>query len=524
MLAPQRFGRLLMLATLVYYAGCASEKDAGRPQSAEPPRITAATAPPRLEPPVVPESSSPPESAPAADASPVVISPAPVSRAIQPRVPVRASGAELQPQLEPRPRFQQLTQQLGQNAIVELFYATDRRGTDRRPPTTFDYLKQFQGAASVALVVSLIALGYQAWRRQRPPLWLSCSGATAIGAALILATLGSLRMADDARRLGRVYGNERGDLEWGKCAVSIPRDHDPGALESPSITRFEFREDPKRHVILQSVIKLGEPEFYRQLSAASDAHTNRDLFVFVHGFNVTFSDAARRAAQMAHDLPYTGTPVLFTWPSQGRADPIAYTTDGTTAEWSTAHLEQFLDGLIQQFGSERLNLVAHSMGNRLLTSAVRQLALRGRIPHKMREIVLAAPDVDAAYFRRDLAPILVQVAERVTLYASNNDEALKMSRRLNGAPRAGDTGELLVVAPGIDTIDVSAVDTTLLGHTYYGSNVTVLADLFYLLTRNLPTEQRVWLEPRDRDGLRYWVLERKALEETAAKLQVELHR
>jgi esterase/lipase superfamily enzyme len=155
---------------------------------------------------------------------------------------------------------------------------------------------------------------------------------------------------------------------------------------------------------------------------------------------------------------------------------------------------------------------------------VRQLAARGRINGKLREIILAAPDVDALIFRRDLAPALVKVASRVTLYASATDEALKFSRRLNGAPRAGDTGELLVLVPGIDTIDVSEVDTTLLGHAYYGSNTTVLGDLFYLLTRNLPAEQRFWLVPQQQQGMRYWQLKRQALEESAARLKLELRR
>jgi hypothetical protein len=43
-----------------------------------------------------------------------------------------------------------------------------------------------------------------------------------------------------------------------------------------------------------------------------------------------------------------------------------------------------------------------------------------------------------------------------------------------GHPRAGESGENIVVLPNIDTIDVSAVDTSLMGHTYYGDNTTVL--------------------------------------------------
>jgi len=122
-----------------------------------------------------------------------------------------------------------------------------------------------------------------------------------------------------------------------------------------------------------------------------------------------------------------------------------------------------------------------------------------------REVVLTAPDIDADVFRRDLAPQIVRTADRVTLYASSNDEALRVSKQIHGAPRAGDSGALLVVIPGIETIDVSDIDTSLVGHSYYGSNGTVLSDLVGLLKHGMPAAQRSWLLPRDYQGLPYWV-------------------
>ncbi|MBL8828941.1 MAG: alpha/beta fold hydrolase [Planctomycetaceae bacterium] len=532
--------RLALLLGLIVGSGCAQEQ-----KSTPPARVAQSTAAPQPE--AAPAmAESPPAAIQAQPAPPtpsvtVERSMAPPTRAIAPQHPVRATGAdtshsttagsvppvvpESTPVIEPRPHFATVADATaGTNAVVEVFYGTDRRGVDRAKLTTLDYLRQFRIAAVIALLVAVTGLVYQQRFQARAPAWLTLSGAVVIAVALAFAGLGTLRMTDEARQIGRVYGNQRGELEWGKCQVSIPHHHQPGALETPSVVKFEFREDPDRHVILQSVVRLDQPEFYQQLIRANQASRSQDLFVFVHGFNVTFSDAARRTAQLSYDLPYTGTPVLFTWPSQGRPDLIAYTTDGTTADWAATDLENFLDGLLVEFGPERLNLVAHSMGNRVLTAAVRQLALKGRIQGKLREIVLAAPDVDASLFRRDLAQLLAKSASRVTLYASSTDEALKVSRGVNGAPRVGDTAEVLMLAPGIDTIDVSEVDSSLLGHTYYGSNVNVLADLFYLMTRNLPAEQRSWLDPRDRDGMRYWILKRRALEDSVANRTGEISR
>ena len=112
---------------------------------------------------------------------------------------------------------------------------------------------------------------------------------------------------------------------------------------------------------------------------------------------------------------------------------------------------------------------------------------------RFHEVVLTAPDIDADVFRRDLAPVIVAAADRVTLYASSNDEALIASRAVHGYRRAGDSGENVVVVPGVDTVDVSNVDTSLIGHCYYGNNRTVLADLFELIHSSTPPDQRRWL-------------------------------
>jgi esterase/lipase superfamily enzyme len=115
-----------------------------------------------------------------------------------------------------------------------------------------------------------------------------------------------------------------------------------------------------------------------------------------------------------------------------------------------------------------------------------------------------APDVDADTFRRDLAPAIVNAAGRVTLYASSNDEALIASRKVHGYRRAGESGDTMVVVPGVDTVDVSEVDTSFIGHSYYGSNSTVLADLFELMQGSKPADQRKWLHSMQLGAMKYW--------------------
>ena len=401
-----------------------------------------------------------------------------------------------------------------ENSIVQVFYATDRLGVHRQPLTIGHYLRQFVLAGFIALM----GVAWWLFQRVRGQALRRATALALLSAQLttfLLAILGCFRLTDDARRAGCDYGIERGELELGVCEVSIPRQHLPGLLEAPSITRFELREDPDLHIILLSAQPLPTSNFYQQLDDHVRRGTSHELFVFVHGFNVTFADATRRAAQIAHDLPYNGTPVVFSWPSQGRGDPLAYTTDENTADWAVHHLEAFLAQLLQHHRPERLNLVAHSMGNRVLTEALSNLALRKQINGPFRELVFAAPDIDAGKFRDVVGPAMAPLAKQVTLYASANDEALRLSKQAHGYPRAGDTGDSLVVVSGIDTIDVSQVDTTLLGHSYYGDNISVLEDLFHLLSVSLPAEQRQWLERTMRNGQNFWTLRRQELEAAA---------
>lgn len=385
---------------------------------------------------------------------------------------------------------------------VKVFYGTDRAQLNLESITWIDYMAKFYAAAGALLVAGICFMlaGMKIGRGfTRPVAWFSAAG------ALVLAAWGGIMAFDlqqKAAKPGVAYGGERGKLEVGVCEVSIPPRHEVGELEAPSIIRLEIREDPTKHVVLLGSYPQDAAEFYEQLRNRVSQSPRKDAFVFVHGFNVSFEDAARRTAQMAHDLKFEGAPIFYSWPSQ--AQLTAYTIDENNVEWTVPHLREFLLDVAQQSGAESICLVAHSMGNRALTKALHGLSYRIERPI-FREVVLTAPDIDADVFRRDLAPQIVRTAHRVTLYASSNDEALRVSKQIHGAPRAGDSGALLVVMPGIETIDVSGIDTSLLGHSYYGSNGTVLSDLIGLLKHGMPAAQRSWLMPRDYQGLPYWV-------------------
>jgi esterase/lipase superfamily enzyme len=334
------------------------------------------------------------------------------------------------------------------------------------------------------------------------------------GALLVWGAMASVHFQERADRELRLYGGERGELEMGTCLVSIPHIHRLGELEAPSIWRLELHEDPARHVVLLETQVQPADQFFTRLRERVANSPRKDCFVFIHGYANTFEDAARRTAQMAHDLEFAGAAVFFSWPAQGGV--LDYVTDRENMDWAVGDLEQFLLDVARQSQARSIHLIAHSMGNRGLTAALRSVARELEDGPLFHQVVLTAPDIDAAVFRRSIMPEIRGTAERFTLYASANDAALKLSRQFNGFPRVGDTNDGLVVLPGLDTIDVSEVDTSLLGHAYYGGNQSVLLDLRELLERGASPAERQFLRPMAAGQLTYWVFRRLPLAEQPA--------
>jgi esterase/lipase superfamily enzyme len=211
-----------------------------------------------------------------------------------------------------------------------------------------------------------------------------------------------------------------------------------------------------------------EDQFFTQVAAKVAASREKQAFVFVHGFDNTFADAARRTAQLAYDLGFDGAPILYSWPSKGKVG--SYPADEATVEWTAPHLQKFLEKVAMETHATTVHLIAHSMGNRAVTAAMSAIARdHSGLPPMFKQVFLAAPDIDVGVFRQ-LARTFPAAAERVTLYASSRDEALVASKRFHSGPRAGDTGTVITIVPKVDTIDATAVDTGLLGHSYYGDN------------------------------------------------------
>lgn len=303
--------------------------------------------------------------------------------------------------------------------------------------------------------------------------------------AVVKVFFGTDRNRTGETKPSEYFGPDRGEMALGICDVSIPRDHRIGQLERPSIWKLDFRETPEKHVVVLSLEELKRDSFVSAVQDRVNQSEEKQAFVFVHGYNVSFDSAVMRAAQVHYDLAFDGAPIVYSWPSKGSI--TGYPADEATIEWTLPHLESFLTMVTEESGAEKLHLVAHSMGNRaLVRTLVRLFEKNGELPGNIENIVLTAPDIDAEVFTRDFAPQLVNSGKPVTLYASDSDNALIASKKIHQAPRAGDTADGLVILDGMDTIDASGKSTDFLGHSYFANSRTVIGDLFKLIRGYTP--------------------------------------
>jgi len=302
---------------------------------------------------------------------------------------------------------------------------------------------------------------------------------------------------------GGLFGGGRGALRFGCIEVAIPPSHERGAVEAPSWWKFEFKADPDKHLTLQSAMLFdGEGSFIEGLGRRFAAVGGHDALVFVHGYRVGFDAAVMRTAQIAHDLRFRGAALLYSWPSTNSF--FRYTQDENNAAWTVGHFEVFLQLVLQRSGAQRVHVIAHSMGNRVVSEALRNLG-PGLDTKRLQQIVLAAPDIDAEVFEQ-LAAKFSDKARQVTLYASSHDLALRASKLVHGYPRAGDTEPEVLIVPKVVTIDASHAGTDLLGHSYIGDSSSILADIARLLDTGAgPDERSFFLEPATLRGRAYWI-------------------
>jgi esterase/lipase superfamily enzyme len=276
-----------------------------------------------------------------------------------------------------------------------------------------------------------------------------------------------------------------GAMSYGKAEVNIPVSHKRGQIETPWLG-LESLRDAGKHIYILKLTGFDEAGLMDELRQTGGGET--DLLVYVHGFNVPFSDAIVRAAQVAFDFGFQGAPIVYSWPSDGGI--TSYNTDGEDIAWSTKHIETLLTRLKQEFPDRKLHLVAHSMGSRGLLGALRLMAYRDASKALFQSVIVCAPDFDSELFRDQIAVEIKPLAKQWVVYTSDKDLALTASEQINSAPRLG---KPVTYAEGYEIIDATGVEVTPWSlpetHSYYATKQRVLDDMVSVIKGLLP-EQR----------------------------------
>lgn len=329
-----------------------------------------------------------------------------------------------------------------------------------------------------------------------------CMAKTAHGLSQTLSATTSLLtipvfFATNRKAVSGFTGEPADYVTYGQAQVTIPvTAHTMGTLETqPWWQRHLFlKPNQEKYVVLDEVRHYGSSEFASAL--AGEFHQGRvdDLLVFLHGYNVTFEEAARRVAQLSYDLQFKGVVVLFSWPSVGRS--FSYAADEDHAAASAKSLTEFLQAL-EGGPWRKVHLMAHSMGNRVM---VLGLADYRRLTVALGQIILVAADMYVKVFEQKF-PNIAGTCDLFTSYAAKADKALLLSSIFHQDRRIGYIKDEPFEMEGLETIDASAVDTSLLGHSYFSDERTVLTDLSVLLREGSPAQRRGLLQA---PGKTYW--------------------
>jgi esterase/lipase superfamily enzyme len=260
--------------------------------------------------------------------------------------------------------------------------------------------------------------------------------------------------------------------------------------------------------------------WFAEVSAALKNNRVQDIIVYVHGANTTVERAAGQAAQLYHFTGRNAVVVLFVWPTAENF--LRYSRDMVTAFGAAPHLAKLVELLSENTEARKIDVFTYSAGGTVGSDAMamvgRDAAEPGAEPTRLGEVYHAAPDADFRSFVDDLQAYS-GLAERVTVAANLSDSALRLSRVVNRASRAGrpDMRELSPEATdwlldastkyGLEMLRVRPENIPGLSqssHTFWYDDPWVSSDVLITLLYHLNAGQRGLEEGTASSGARYW--------------------
>ncbi|WP_208989712.1 alpha/beta hydrolase, partial [Pseudovibrio sp. POLY-S9] len=156
-------------------------------------------------------------------------------------------------------------------------------------------LSALKRAATVALAAAVLA-----GCASRPgPDALRVSLEEAPGTREVSMLIATTRARSDVPH--QLYSSKRSEeLDFGSATISIPPTHKPGTIEWASSSPGNPNKD---FVVRQAAYIDGNAAFRQQVNRqlAKRSEKEREVVLFIHGYNTRFSEGVFRLAQMAAD-------------------------------------------------------------------------------------------------------------------------------------------------------------------------------------------------------------------------------
>ena len=289
---------------------------------------------------------------------------------------------------------------------------------------------------------------------------------SAAGGERQIALLTATNRTKDAGGQGFASGRSP-SMAFEEYTISIPPTHEPSKIEWS-----KGKPNAKRDFVVTERTAIDRQKF---VALAGTPAPDGSVGLFVHGYNYSYQESLFRLAQIAADAKTGGTPVLFSWPSE--AALTGYVADRDAVLFSRDDLVTVITEMSRQPKVKKLVVFGHSMGCFLIMEALRQIKLQGHddVLNKL-VVILAAPDIDADVFRKQLA-VIGPLKTPLTLFVAKDDKALRVSSFLGGErQRAGrlDVDDPIVEEAAaryrIKVIDITSVKADdRLGHDRYAN-------------------------------------------------------
>jgi len=264
--------------------------------------------------------------------------------------------------------------------------------------------------------------------------------------------------------------------------------------------------------------------FIAEINERLARSASKDVYIYVHGYKVDFENPLLVASELWHFLGYHGAFIAYSWPTTAKR--LAYFSDIENAQASARALRQLVVFISEQSQADRIHIIGYSAGTRLVGRVLADIGLlsyglsdeemRRRI--KLGHVILTGSDLDRAIVGGYILDGALRAPASVTIYCSNTDKALGVSKFVFSRDRAGQLSGTEEIGPRtleffkntkkLRLIDVSSAEGSRIGngHAYFRSSPWVSSDILMTLLYDLPPEDRglvrsdslpVWTFPDD---------------------------